>query len=56
MSRLAALGSVLNRPLLLLGLGALVLLAWGGVTFIAVKLAILSASRAQMRPEISLHT
>ena len=35
MSRLAALGSILNRPLLLLGLGALVLLAWGGVTFVA---------------------
>ena len=56
MSRLAALGSILNRPLLLLGLGALVLLAWGGVTFVAVRLAILSALRAQIRPEIPSRT
>jgi hypothetical protein len=47
MSRLAALGSVLDRPLLLIGVGLLALAAWGVVTFLAVRFAIISAARAQ---------
>jgi len=45
MSRLAALGSILDRPLLLVAIGLVALAAWGAVTFLAVRLAILSASR-----------
>ena len=51
MSQLAALGSILNRPLLLAGIGALALAAWGLVTFLAVRFAILSASRAYPKAE-----
>ena len=54
MSQLAALGSILNRPLLLLGIAVLALVAWGAVTFFAVKLAILSAARAQPRAGMAL--
>src|SRR5205085_1120950 len=51
MSQLAALGTILNRPLLLVGIGALALAAWGLVTFVAVRFAILSASRAHPKSE-----
>ena len=51
MSRLAALGSVLDRPLLLAGIGLLALAAWGGVTFLAVRFAIISAARAEAKLE-----
>jgi hypothetical protein len=51
MAQLAAVGSILNRPLLLLGIGAVALIAWGMVTFLAVRFAILSASRAYAKPE-----
>ena len=51
MSQLAALGTILNRPLLLVGIGALALAAWGLVTFVAVRFAILSASRAYPKSE-----
>ena len=47
MSRLAALGSVLDRPLMLVVVGLLALAAWGLVTFLAVRFAIISATRAQ---------
>jgi hypothetical protein len=46
MQRVAALGSIFNRPGLLIGLAILGLAAWGGVTFLAVRLAIISAARA----------
>jgi hypothetical protein len=46
MTRLAALGTVLGQPLLLFLLAIAGLVLWGGVTFIAVRLAIVSASRA----------
>jgi hypothetical protein len=49
MTRLAALGSILDRPLLLLAVAVAGLLAWGGVTFAAVRLAIVSAARADRR-------
>jgi hypothetical protein len=48
MARVAAFGSVLtvfNRPWLLVLIGLVALGAWGGVTFVAVKLAIVSAAR-----------
>jgi hypothetical protein len=48
-SRLAALGATLDRPLLLAGLTGLGLTLWGGVTFVAVRLAIASAARAADR-------
>lgn len=51
MSQLAALGTIFNRPLLLAGIGALALAAWGLVTFVAVRFAILSASRAYPKAE-----
>jgi len=56
MSRLAALGSVLDRPLLLIAVGLLALAAWGVVTFLAVRLAIISAGRAQPRLDAPLRT
>jgi hypothetical protein len=46
MSRVAALGSVLQRPALLTLVALLALAAWGGVTFLAVRFAIISAARA----------
>jgi hypothetical protein len=55
MSRLAAIGAILDRPLLLLGIGVLALAAWGLVTFFAVRFAILSASRAEPKAGIPLH-
>jgi hypothetical protein len=47
MTRLAALGGIVERPWLLVLVAALALLAWGVVTFFAVRLAILSAGRAR---------
>ena len=49
MTRLAALGAVLDRPILGIALVLLGLGLWGVVTFFAVRLAILSASRALPR-------
>ena len=46
MARLAALTTLLDRPLLLVGGALLALAAWGVVTFAAVRLAIVSAHRA----------
>jgi len=46
MSQLAELGSIFDRPLLLAGIAAFGLLAWGVVTFVAVRLAMVSAARA----------
>jgi len=40
MTRLAALGTLLERPLLLTTLAVLGLAAWGMVTFLAVHFAI----------------
>jgi hypothetical protein len=47
MGRLAALTSVLDRPVLLLLIGLAALGAWGLVTFVAVRMAIVSARRAE---------
>jgi len=41
---------------LLIGVGLLALAAWGLVTFFAVRLAIISAGRAQPRLEVPLRT
>ena len=46
LAQVGALGSVLRNPLLLLLLGLGALLAWGAVTFVAVRYAIISAARA----------
>jgi hypothetical protein len=46
MTRLADLVAILDRPLALAALALFGLLAWGVVTFIAVRLAITSAARA----------
>jgi hypothetical protein len=46
MGRIAALGSLLDRPWLLIAAAVIGLAAWGGVTFLAVRLAIVSAARA----------
>jgi hypothetical protein len=48
MTRLAALGTALERPILLLAVALLGLGVWGVVTFLAVRLAILSASGAML--------
>lgn len=45
MSRLANLGAILDRPGLLIMIGLVALAAWFGVTFLAVRLAIISATR-----------
>jgi hypothetical protein len=44
MTRLAALAALLDHPVLLAGLVLLGLGAWGAVTFLAVRLALLSVS------------
>ena len=49
MVRLAALGALLERPLLLAGVGLVALAVWAVVTFLAVRLAVMSASGALMR-------
>jgi hypothetical protein len=49
MMRLAALATLLDRPILLVGLALLALAVWGVVTFFAVRLALLSASSALRR-------
>lgn len=54
MARLATVGSILQRPLLLLFVGLLALAAWGAVTFFAVRLAILSAARAEPKARVQL--
>jgi hypothetical protein len=41
-----ALTALLDRPLLLIGVGLFALVAWGVVTFAAVRLAIVSAHKA----------
>jgi hypothetical protein len=46
MTRVAALGSILQSPARLIVIGLLALVFWGGVTFGAVRLAIISAARA----------
>ena len=49
---LAAVGgltSILQRPLLLVFVGLLALLAWGVVTFLAVRFAIISARASDAR-------
>jgi hypothetical protein len=56
MARLAALGSVLDRPMMLIMIGLLALAAWGLVTFFAVRLAIISAARSQPRLDAPLRT
>ena len=48
MGQLASLTSLLDRPLLLLLIGAAALAAWGLVTFVAVRMAIVSARRADV--------
>jgi hypothetical protein len=45
MTRVAELGSIVNRPWLFVIVGLLALVAWGAVTYVAVKLAIVSASK-----------
>jgi hypothetical protein len=45
MTRVAALGSIFNRPWLFVIVGLVALAAWGAVTFVAVKLAIVSAAK-----------
>ena len=50
MTRLAALAPMLNHPILLAGLALLGLGLWGAVTFLAVRLALLSAGTALTRP------
>jgi len=45
MTRVAELGSLFNRPWLLAIAGLVALTAWGAVTFVAVRLAIVSAAR-----------
>jgi hypothetical protein len=49
MTRLAALAVLLDRPILLAFLAVLGLAVWGGVTFLAVRLALLSAGRVLTR-------
>ena len=46
MSRLAGLGSILERPWLLAALAVFGLAAWGVVIFVAVRLAVISAAHA----------
>ena len=46
MVRLGALSALLVHPYVLLGLALFALAAWAGVTFVAVRLAVLSALRA----------
>ena len=46
---LGAVTSLLERPLLLVLAALIGLLAWGAVTFVAVKLAIVSAARTTGR-------
>ena len=48
MGQLATLTSILNRPMLLVAIALGGLLAWGLVTFLAVRMAIVSARRADM--------
>ena len=45
MTRVAELGSLISRPWLIAIAGLVGLLAWGAVTFVAVRLAIVSAAR-----------
>jgi hypothetical protein len=47
MTRLAALGSLFDRPMMLILIALAGLLAWGIVTFLAVRLAILSTGRVK---------
>jgi len=49
MSQLASFGAILQRPLALILVALVALFAWGGVTFLAVRLAIISAARATGR-------
>ena len=46
MTRVAELGAIFDRPWLFAVVGLVALAAWGAVTFVAVKLAIVSASKA----------
>jgi hypothetical protein len=46
MSRLASAALLLDRPILLGFLALCGMLLWGVVTFVAVRLAIISANRA----------
>ena len=50
MSRLASAALVFDRPVLLAGLLAFALMLWGVTTFVAVRLAIVSANRTLIRP------
>jgi hypothetical protein len=45
MTQVAELGSIFNRPWLFAIVGLVALVAWGAVTFVAVKLAIVSAAK-----------
>ena len=45
MTRVAELGSIVNRPWLFVIVGLVALAAWGAVTYVAVKLAIVSAAK-----------
>jgi hypothetical protein len=45
MTRVAELGSIVNRPWLFVIVGLAALAAWGLVTFVAVKFAIVSAAK-----------
>ena len=48
MTRLSRLGALLDHPILLIALALVGLGLWAAVTFLAVRLAILSASRAAL--------
>ena len=45
MTRVAELGNLISSPWLIAIVGLVALLAWGAVTFVAVRLAIVSAAR-----------
>ena len=45
MTRVAELGSIINRPWLFVIVGLVALVVWGAVTYVAVKLAIVSAAK-----------
>jgi hypothetical protein len=49
MSRLATAAALLDHPVLLVLMVLAALLAWGAVTFAAVRFAILSAARVSRR-------
>ena len=56
MSRLAALTSILDRPMLLIAMALAALAAWGLVTFLAVRMAIVSARRSDpARQSVTRH-